>query len=132
MRSAGSVEQILLMPKWYAQFHQGVFLFGLRMLFMRWALVILKSLVVGVLGTLLSLIALVTALVLYTRNALGVPPGTQVGWDVVSLFGPHWRVVLMTIPVAIFSLGFGLAFLRFSRRVPASGHRSVTRNPSVD
>jgi len=75
MRSAGSAEQILLMPKWYAQFHQGVFLFGLRMLFMRWALVILKSFVIGALGTLLSLIALVTALVLYT--ALDIPPGTK-------------------------------------------------------
>src|SRR5437016_4734168 len=112
------------MPKWYAQFHQGVFLFGLRMLFMRWALVILKSFVIWALGTLLSLIALVTALVLYT--ALDIPPGTQIGWDVVSLLGPHWQVILTTIPVAIFSLGFfslgfGLAFRRFGRRVHASG-----------
>ncbi len=82
------------------------------MLFMRWALVILKSFVIGALGTLLSLIALVTALVLYT--ALDIPPGTQIGWNVVSLLGPHWQVILTTIPVAIFSLGFdfGLPALR--------------------
>ena len=89
------------------------------MLFMRWALVILKSFVIGALGTLLSLIALVTALVLYT--ALDIPPGTQIGWNVVSLLGPHWQVILTTIPVAIFGLGFGLAFRRFGRRVHASG-----------
>lgn len=68
------------------------------MLFMRWALVILKSFVIGALGTLLSLIALVTALVLYT--ALDIPPGTQIGWNVVSLLGPHWQVILTTIPAA--------------------------------
>ena len=83
-------------------------LFELRMLFMRWALVILTSFVIGALCILVSLIALLTALVLYT--ALGVPHGTQIGWDVVSLLGPHWQVILTTIPVAIFSLGFGLAF----------------------
>jgi hypothetical protein len=47
---------------------------------MRWALIILKSFVIGALGTLLCLIALVTALVLDMRYTLGIPLGTQVGW----------------------------------------------------
>jgi hypothetical protein len=45
-------------------------------------------------------------------------PTRHPSWlDVVSLFGPHWQLILTTIPVTIFSLGFGLALRRFSRRL---------------
>jgi hypothetical protein len=52
--------------------------------------------------------------------ALGIPPDAAVGWDVVSLFGQHWKVILVTISLAIFGLGFCLAFRRFGRRIQAS------------
>jgi len=99
--------------------HEEVFV-GHRMLHMRWALVILKSFVIGGLGTLVCFVAFVIGLTLYTRYALGIPPDAAVGWDVVSLFGQHWKVILVTISLAIFGLGFCLAFRRFGRRIQAS------------
>jgi hypothetical protein len=82
----------------------------------RWRFVLVKSLATGVLAVVVAAIALPVTLHLYTRYVLDVPPNAAGGWDPVSLFGQHWKLVLIRTPILIFLLGcmagfwfFGLA-----------------------
>ena len=85
---------------------------------MRWFLVCVESLASGVLAIFASLVILVVALHLYTRYVLGIGLNQAVGWDPISLFGPHWKLALMGIPLVIFGVGSSVGFWFFSRRVP--------------
>jgi preprotein translocase subunit SecD len=84
---------------------------------MRWFLVCLESLASGVLAIFASLVILVVVLHLYTRYVLGIGPNQTVGWDPISLFGPHWKLALMGFPLLILGIGFSIAFWFFSRLV---------------
>ena len=80
---------------------------------MRWLFICVESLASGILAVLALLIILIVALQLYSRH-LGVQ---AIGWDPVSVFGSHWKLVLIGIPLAIFATGFAVAFWFFSQRV---------------
>ena len=84
---------------------------------MRWALVTLQSIASGVLLVLASIVFLAIALYLYGRFVLGIGPHQAIGWDLASLFGPHWKLTLLSIPVIIFGVGFSIGFWFFSRRL---------------
>ena len=84
---------------------------------MRWAWVVIKSFAVGVSVVIVSLVVLFVGLHFYTGYVLGFGPNVQVGWDIVSLLGPHWELILITTPLVVFSLGFWLSFWRFGKRL---------------
>ena len=84
---------------------------------MRWLLVCIKSLAIGVLSVFASLIILILAVYLYGRYVLKIGPNQGIGWDPVSLFGSYWKLALIGIPVAIFAGGFTIAIWFFSQRV---------------
>jgi hypothetical protein len=86
---------------------------------MRWVLVTFESFATGVLAVVVSVVALITGMSMYTRYVLGQGSNGAVGWDVVSLFGQHWKVAIIGIPVGIFWFGGGVGFWFFSQR-PAS------------
>jgi len=102
---------------------------------MRWALVVAKSFASGLFAIVLAIVGLLVALHLYSRYVLHLGPNEQVGWDPVSLFGQHFKFVLLSIPVLIFLLGFGAGFLFFSRSVrwPRCANRiAVLRSVNVN
>jgi len=84
---------------------------------MRWALITLESLAAGVFAILVSLVAVVIGLNLWARYMLGLGPRQAVGLDPISLIGPHWKLALLGIPVAIFVFGFSAGFWFFSKRL---------------
>ena len=69
---------------------------------MRWTICVIKSVAVGFGVLLMGLVALVVASELYGKYVLRLGPNEAVGWDPVSLFGQHWKVALLGIPVLIF------------------------------
>ncbi len=82
---------------------------------MRWALIVVKSLAAGLAAVCLAFIGLLVALHLYGRYVLHIGPDEAVGWDPVSLFGQHWKLAVVSIPILIFLVGFGAGFWFFSR-----------------
>ena len=84
---------------------------------MPWALIFLGSLATGVSSILLSLVVLVFALQLWSRYLPGIGSNQAVGWDPVSLFGSHWKLVVVGIAAAIFTVGFRAGFWFFSKRL---------------
>jgi membrane-anchored protein YejM (alkaline phosphatase superfamily) len=84
---------------------------------MRWVFLVAKSLATGVLAIVLSLIVLLVTSSLYDKYVLHLGPNEAMGWDPVSLFGQHWKLVLIGIPVLIFLLGCMAGFWFFDRSV---------------
>jgi len=95
---------------------------------MRWRLVVIKSLATGVLAIVATAIALPVTLHLYAKYVLHAPPNVAVGWDPVSLFGQHWKLVLVGTPVLIFLLGCmaGFWFFRRSMRPDNDANRTIS------
>jgi hypothetical protein len=83
---------------------------------MRWILVGIESLATGALAVVVLVILFFTCLSLYSRYLFG--PATQgaVGWDVVSLFGQHWKVTISAILVGTFLFGTSFGFWLFGQR----------------
>src|SRR6266404_1827922 len=82
---------------------------------MKWVLVTIGSLATGASTLFLALVLLVVSLRFYMTHVLGFGPNESVGWDVVSLFGPHWKVAVIGIPLLTFGLGFSVGFWFFAR-----------------
>jgi hypothetical protein len=84
---------------------------------MRWMLITLETLATGVLAIILSLVVFFTALSAYSRYVFGQVSNGAVGWDMVSLFGQHWKLAIIGILIVIFVFGGGVGFWFFSQRV---------------
>jgi hypothetical protein len=82
---------------------------------MRWAIIAIKSLGIGVLAIALALVTLLVSAQLYGKYVLHLGPNEALGWDPGALFGPHWKAALLSVPALIFLIGFGAAFWFFSR-----------------
>ncbi len=82
---------------------------------MQWAVVAIKSLGIGVVAIVLSLVTLLVAAQLYGKYVLHVGPNEALGWDPVALFGSHWKAALLSTSVLIFLIGFSAGFWFFSR-----------------
>jgi hypothetical protein len=82
---------------------------------MRWAILAIKSLGIGVLAIALSLVTLLIAAQLYETYVRHIGQNEALGWDPVALFGSHWKAALLSIPALIFLIGFVAAFRFFSR-----------------
>ena len=78
---------------------------------MRWVLITFESLVTGVVAVVAFLMAFFAGLSTYFRYVLGFTG--QVGWDPASLFGYHWKAIIVSILAAIFLLGAGIGFWFF-------------------
>ena len=89
----------------------------LVMAMMRWFWISLESIACGFVAVFASFVLLVIALHVHTRYVLGLPADQTVGWDVISILGPNWRLVLIGTPLAIFAVGWSIGFWFFSRRV---------------
>jgi hypothetical protein len=96
---------------------------------MRWAILVIKSLGIGVLAIVLSLVTLLVAAQLYGKYVLHLGPNEAVGWDPVALFGSHWKAALLSIPVLIFLIGFGAGFWFFSRSLRQAGAIAGDKSP---
>jgi len=81
---------------------------------MRWVILVIKCLGVGVVAIVLALVTLLVAVQLYEKYALHLGPNEALGWDPVALFGSHWKAALLSIPVLILLIGFGAGFWFFS------------------
>ena len=77
----------------------------------------LESLATATLAVALSIVVFIASMNAYTRYVLGLGSNEVVGWDVVSLFGQHWKIAILGILVGIFLFGGGLGFWFFSQRV---------------
>jgi len=84
---------------------------------MRWTLVFLESLASAVFADIASLLVLVIASHLWTEYALRKRPTESADWYPVSVFAPHWKIVVWGIPSAIFALGFSVGLWFFSKRL---------------
>ena len=82
---------------------------------MRWVSITFESLATGILAVVVSFVVLIAALNIYARYVLGL--GSNVGWDPVSLFGQHWKLTIIGIPVGIFLFGCSVGFWFFSQRL---------------
>ena len=84
---------------------------------MRWGLITIESLVTGISAVVASILLFFLGLSVYSGYVFAPGTAGAVGWDVVSLFGPHWKLTLVATMAAIFLLGAGLGFWFFSQRV---------------
>ena len=80
-------------------------------------LITLETLASGVLAIILSLVVFFAGLSAYSRYVFGQASNGAVGWDVVSLFGQHWKLAIIGILIGIFLFGGGVGFWFFSQRV---------------
>jgi len=84
---------------------------------MRWVLLAIKSLATGVFAIVVSLITLLIGLQLYAKYVLHLGPNHLVGWDPISLFGQHWKIIAIAIPLLIFLAGATAGLWFFSPRL---------------
>jgi hypothetical protein len=82
---------------------------------MRSALLIIESLAAGVVAVVALLIALLVALQLYSKHVLHLAANQAVGWDPVSIFGPHWKFAFFGIPGLVFLIGATAGFWFFRK-----------------
>jgi hypothetical protein len=80
-------------------------------------LITLETLASGVLAITLSLVVFFAGLSAYSRYVFGQISNGAVGWDVVSLFGQHWKLAIIGILIGIFLFGGGVGFWFLSQRV---------------
>jgi hypothetical protein len=85
---------------------------------MRRLLLILGGFVSGITTLVSAVTLLAIATNIYLRQAFHLGPNEAVGFDVVSLcmslFGRHWQILLPTLLLSVFAIGFtgGYWFLR--------------------
>jgi hypothetical protein len=84
---------------------------------MRWGLIAIEGLVTGVAAVVASILLFFVGLSVYSRYVFGPARTGAVGWDVASLFGPHWKLAILVVMGAIFLLGASLAFWFFGHRL---------------
>jgi hypothetical protein len=82
---------------------------------MRYAILVTKSVGIGVVAIVLLIAMLLVAAQLYGKYVLHLGPNEALGWDPVALFGSHYKAALLSIPVLVFLFGFGAGFWFFSR-----------------
>ena len=102
----------------YASHRSGLPEFSVTIGLMRWVLITFEGVVTGVLAVVVSIVVFFVGLSAYTRYLFGQGSGSGVvGWDVASLFGPHWKVTIVGVLVGIFLLGGSAGVWFFSQRM---------------